>query len=127
MSTKGGKMVVEETESSTLLSDRVPWQQIINKDYDWTKKELLNTIYWIRQILAIIIGPAFGILSVTGSTGILSFVSISLLLLFFWYGRFLQLDVEEFGQWDLATEGFGPSFALFILLWTCFYSLHFDK
>ena len=82
---------------------------------EWDKSELLDTIYWLRQALAVIVGPLFGLLGVTGSAGLVMFLALLLVGVFGWYGKYQQVDVEEFGSWQLMSEGSWPAFALFVV------------
>jgi predicted membrane metal-binding protein len=103
------------------------WSQALRRDVDWRKKDLCEVIFWIRQVLALVLGIAFGIAGLTGLPTILLFLGLNSASLFVYYTRFLQVDDEEdaYGRWDLLTEGLWPSFAFFILTWTVTYSLGF--
>ena len=89
--------------------------RLVDRDVEWDKAELLDTIYWLRQALAVLCGPLFGLLGVTGSAGMIVFVAVLMVGVFGWYGKYQQVDVEEMGSWQLMSEGSWPAFALFVV------------
>ena len=41
---------------------------------------------------------------------------------FVYYTRFLQVDDEDFGRFELIQEGMFPAFAIFLLSWVITYN-----
>ena len=111
------------TSSSSDLSFIDQVRLLLDKDHDWDKAALLSALYWLRQSAALLLGPALGLLGVQGALGFGIAVAVLWLLMFAWYGKYLQVDVEEMGQWDLASEGMFPALALTLLLWIAFFSI----
>lgn len=108
------------TSSPASLSSSPPsfldrLHRLIDRNQSWEKADLLDTIYWLRQALAVVVGPMFGLAGVTGSTGMVIFLVLLLVGLFGWYGKYQQVDVEELGSWQLMSEGSWPAFALFVV------------
>ena len=99
--------------SASSLVDRL--RRLLDREQEWDKGELLDAIYWLRQVLAVLLGPLFGLLGLTGSVGLVLFVAVLLVGVFGWYGKYQQVDVEEMGSWQLMSEGSWPAFALFIV------------
>ena len=96
---------------------------LVDRHHEWEKTELLDALYWIRQVVALVVGPVFGLMGVEGALGLSLAVGILWVGMFAWYGKFMQVDVEEMGQWELASEGTFPAFALLLLGWIATYSL----
>ena len=111
------------TEPSTSPTFLARLQRLVDRDTEWAKPDLLDSIYWLRQALAVLCGPLFGLAGVTGAVGTVAFIALLMVGVFGWYGKYQQVDVEELGSWQLMSEGSWPAFALFVLLWTAFYSL----
>ncbi|KAM4692421.1 GEL complex subunit OPTI [Rhinophrynus dorsalis] len=106
-----------------------PWSKALRGDSAWEDKdEFLDVIYWIRQILAIILGVIWGIVPLKGFIGIAIFCVINAGVLYLYFSSFQQIDEEEYGgTWELTKEGFVTSFALFMVVWVIFYTaIHFD-
>ena len=82
----------------------------------------MDSLYWIRQVLGLCMGIGFGLMGVEGTVGVCVAVGVLWVGLFAWYGKWMQVDVEAMGSWDLASEGAFPAFALLILMWIATYS-----
>ncbi|XP_034446794.1 uncharacterized protein RAB5IF [Hippoglossus hippoglossus] len=119
-------------EDSHLLNGGVkqsPWSKALNSNAVWEEKdEFLDVIYWLRQIIAIILGVIWGVAPLKGFLGIAIFCIINAGVLYVYFSSFQQIDEEEYGgTWELTKEGFMTSFALFLVVWIIFYTaLHFD-
>jgi len=97
---------------------------------DWEEKEqLLDVIYWARQILGIIIGIVWGFLGVTGAKGLVGFAGLNSALILVYLSAFQKVDEEEFGgKWELTKEGFMTSSAGFVVTWVIIYTgMHFGE
>ncbi|KAM9296869.1 GEL complex subunit OPTI [Gastrophryne carolinensis] len=106
-----------------------PWSKALRADSSWEDKdEFLDVIYWMRQILAIVLGVIWGIVPLKGFLGIAIFCLINAGLLYLYFSSFQQVDEEEYGgTWELTKEGFMTSFALFLVVWIIFYTaIHYD-
>jgi hypothetical protein len=90
----------------------------------WThKEEFLDAVYWLRQVLSIILGIILGILSVKGFLGILAFGIISSLIVFIYATNVQNVDPEEYGGIiEIIKEGFMTAFATFLVSWIVLYS-----
>nr|CAG4638887.1 EOG090X0M4M [Cyclestheria hislopi] len=105
------------------------WSRAFTKNAEWPDKdEFLDVIYWSRQILAVILGVIWGILSLQGFLGLALFAFVNAGLLYMYFSSFQSVDEEEYGgAWELTKEGFMTSFASFLVTWTIFFTgLHFD-
>ena len=95
----------------------------------WAEKDdFLDVIYWLRQLLGVLVGLAWGALGVSGAAGIIGFAAINAAVLYAYWTAFQQIDEEEYGgPWELTKEGFMPSSAGFLVVWIIMYTgLHFD-
>ncbi|UJR30147.1 hypothetical protein I4U23_017687 [Adineta vaga] len=90
----------------------------------WThKEEFLDAVYWLRQVVSIILGVILGILLVKGFMGILTFGIISSLIVFFYATNIQNVDAEEYGGiLEIIKEGFMTAFATFLVSWVVLYS-----
>uniref|UniRef100_A0A3Q0T7A3 RAB5 interacting factor n=1 Tax=Amphilophus citrinellus TaxID=61819 RepID=A0A3Q0T7A3_AMPCI len=78
--------------------------------------EFLDVIYWLRQIIAVILGVIWGVAPLKGFLGIAIFCIINAGVLYVYFSSFQQIDEEEYGgTWELTKEGFMTSFALFLV------------
>ena len=87
----------------------------------WDKStfpRLSDALFWFRYIVATIIGIAWAVLDMRGQAGVLGYVAASSALVFCYYSAYLNVDVDDYGQFDLISEGFMPSFGLFVLVWS---------
>jgi hypothetical protein len=79
------------------------------------KDMVLDSLYWIKQVVALLIGLTVGSLHLTGFVIILGFgILISVTSLFYAWQIVRANDLEP---WELVTEAFGPSFFCFMLSW----------
>ena len=81
----------------------------------WDKStfpRLSDALFWIRYILAIVIGIAWAVLDMRGQVGVLGYVYASSALVFCYYSAYLNVDVDDYGQFDLISELYA-SFGLF--------------
>jgi len=95
-------------------------------DLKWEKDELFEVVYWLRQIFGLVLGLVWGIAAMTGLVGIGSFLLLNAVGFLVYCTKFLGVDDEEFGRFELLQEGFMGSFGIFLVSWICSYSLlHF--
>lgn len=92
------------------------------------KEEFLDVIYWIRQIVGVVLGLVWGLFAIKGAVGLASFVILNAAILYVYFSAFQAIDEEEFGgAWELTKEGFMTSLATFLVIWIILYTgLHFD-
>ncbi|CAI9572681.1 unnamed protein product [Staurois parvus] len=102
-----------------------PWSKALRGDSSWEDKdEFLDVIYWMRQILAIVLGVIWGIVPLKGFVGIAIFCLLNAGILYLYFSSFQRVDEEEYGgTWELTKEGFMTSFALFLVCVVIFYIL----
>lgn len=100
------------------------FQKAITKSSEWPdKEELLDVVYWSRQVLAVGIGVLFGLVPIAGILGILLYCAITTFTLNFYVSEFQKQDIEDLGGFfELAKEGFMSAFASFLVVWIIVYS-----
>ncbi|CAO4379987.1 unnamed protein product [Caenorhabditis nigoni] len=87
------------------------------------KDELLDVVYWGKQVLSLLVGFVFGITPMTGLLGIISYVVISSVVAQHYVTKFQKVDEEEVGGfWELSKEGFGAAFATYMVTWITVYT-----
>ncbi|KAK9835965.1 hypothetical protein WJX81_002039 [Elliptochloris bilobata] len=88
----------------------------------WEKDDLLDVIYWCRQVLALVMGVTAGVAGLSGWIPLAGFAAGALLLAYSWYQN-LRLDEEEYGGHQLLLmEGLMPAIAVFLLSWIIVYN-----
>ncbi|CAL8471514.1 g11056 [Coccomyxa elongata] len=114
---------VKGSEARIILLCR---KAINSKPTPWDKEDLLDFLYWMRQIIAILAGVAWGLVPLTGLYALLGFMALMIGAPFVWY-QSQRIDEEEFGgHGNLASEGSAPALALFLLVWIVVYTfVHF--
>ncbi|OTF76414.1 Rab5-interacting protein-like protein, partial [Euroglyphus maynei] len=73
-----------------------------------------DVIYWGRQVVSIIIGLIWGILGLTGSFGLISYMATSSAAVYF-YSININDDSED--ALTAVKEGFMTSLAAFLVTW----------
>eukprot|EP01138_Halocafeteria_seosinensis_P003980 gb/GECG01004069.1/.p1 GENE.gb/GECG01004069.1/~~gb/GECG01004069.1/.p1 ORF type:complete len:144 (+),score=10.03 gb/GECG01004069.1/:1-432(+) len=81
--------------------------------------ELLDVIYWARQILAVFLGVIVALSGAVGAPAILSYVVANFLIVMVYIRGYLGIEVgSEETEWstkELLTSGFMPSFGLYLV------------
>ncbi|CAF0916458.1 unnamed protein product [Rotaria sordida] len=104
-------------------------KRVLTPKATWThKEEFLDAVYWLRQVLSIILGITLGLLSVKGFMGILIFGIISSLIIFIYATSVQNVDPEEYGGIvEIIKEGFMTAFATFLVSWIVLYSAFYTS
>uniref|UniRef100_A0A0N5BIM4 Rab5-interacting protein n=1 Tax=Strongyloides papillosus TaxID=174720 RepID=A0A0N5BIM4_STREA len=95
---------------------------------EWcSNDELLDVVYWGKQILSIFIGVIWGLLPLTGIMSIIGFAITSGISSYLYVTRFQGYDEDELGGFfEIAKEGLSAAFATFMISWIVTYTLfHF--
>lgn len=94
----------------------------------YDKDQFLDVVYWLRQIIGLIIGIIWGVLPLKGILGILLFFAVNFAIVYFYFSIFQRVNEEEFGGVsEIMKEGLMTSFATFIVTWIILFSaLHAD-
>jgi hypothetical protein len=96
---------------------------------DWSDKdEFLDVVYWLRQIIGVLIGVVWGIVPLKGILGILLFLIVNIAIVYVYFSMFQRVNEEDFGGIsEIFKEGLMTSFATFVVTWIILYSaLHAD-
>ena len=82
--------------------------------------------HWVKQVVALVCGVAFGLMPLLGMQAMLSFMAITLATTWVTYSFVLKADLglPGFeGQLDLMKEGATAAFGIFLLSWIVSYTL----
>jgi len=92
------------------------------------KDEFLDVIYWLRQILGVVLGLLWGFVAIKGVVGLALFAALNAGILYLYFSGFQSVDEEDYGGvWELTKEGFMTSMASFLVIWIIVYTgMHFD-
>ncbi|GMR59630.1 hypothetical protein PMAYCL1PPCAC_29825, partial [Pristionchus mayeri] len=96
---------------------------------EWSDKDdLLDVLYWGRQVFALVVGIVFGVIPLSGILAIAAYAAVSTLVGQYFVVNYQGADEEQMGGfWELAKEGFGTAFATFLVAWITTYSaIHHD-
>lgn len=98
--------------------------RIVTPEATWPDKdEFLDVIYWMRQILGVIIGLCWGLIPMKGILGIIIFFLINLGIVYLYYSTFQRVEDEEYGgSSEILKEGLMTSFSSFLVVWIVLYS-----
>jgi len=114
------------TKGDTIRS----FQKAINaKSTFEDKDELLDIVYWGRQVVGMLIGIVFGVIPLKGIVALGLFGILTCGATYLYCINFQGIDEEEYGGvWELMKEGFMTSFASFLVVWIIIYNgIHFDE
>jgi len=118
---------ISENTSKTTVAATI--SKALSSQSAWPdKEEFLDVIYWLRQIVGVLLGLIWGVIAIQGLVGIVLFAAINAGLLYLYFSGYQSVDEEEYGGvWELTKEGFVTSFASFLVMWIIVYTgLHFD-
>ncbi|XP_041986975.1 respirasome Complex Assembly Factor 1 [Aricia agestis] len=112
--------------SETNNKDKVEstWVRAFRPSAEWPdKEEFLDVVYWIRQLLGIVLGLVWGLIPLKGFFGLFMFVSANAASLYVYVSNYQRVDEEEYGgMWEITKEGFVTSFAGFLVTWIIVYT-----
>ncbi|XP_046334965.2 respirasome Complex Assembly Factor 1-like [Haliotis rufescens] len=118
------KPVANGTDTVSIVS------KAFTQDAEWTDKgEFLDVVYWLRQILGVVIGLIWGLIPLKGLVGLGLFFIINVAIVYIYYNSFQKVDEEEYGgASEILKEGLMTSFSSFLVSWIILYSsLHTDS
>ncbi|XP_052816357.1 respirasome Complex Assembly Factor 1-like [Mya arenaria] len=100
------------------------FSRALTSEAKWTDKdEFLDVIYWMRQILGVLLGLVWGLLPLKGILGLALFVAINVIITYVYFTSFQKVDEEEYGGLsEILKEGLMTSFSSFLVLWILIYS-----
>jgi hypothetical protein len=86
--------------------------------------EFLSVLYWMRQAISVALGACLGLWGVTGFLGFVLFLVANTFLPFVYYKHYANIDIDDFGHNEVLSEGYQPSFGMFLLMWIVAYSIN---
>jgi hypothetical protein len=63
----------------------------------------------------LIIGIVYGFARITGFAGVLSSLFLGQLICYLYYAKYLNVDCDDIGHWELMSEGAMPAIANFVV------------
>lgn len=86
--------------------------------------QILDLLYWVRQVDAVVLGVVLGAAGVEGFMGFIGYIIFVTCLPLIYLNKFLRTNDEMHGGVKaFLMEGSMPSLGLFVLIWTLAYSL----
>ncbi len=127
--TSGANSAVSESkniEESTKLSASEILVKGLQINGKWDKDsfpEFMSIIFWLRQLIGIVVGITCGSCGIAGVLGFFLFVSANTMIPFVYYRLFANIDIDDFGPTEVLSEGYQPSFGMFMLFWIVVYTI----
>ncbi|KAM3127024.1 hypothetical protein pb186bvf_020868 [Paramecium bursaria] len=97
-------------------------QFCLSSNEDPTQDQVKEALFYVRQVIALIIGIVAGFYNLTGIATIIGFVMIQMGFAYYYTYRFLQADEEKIEVTEIYLEGFPVSFGEFMLSWILVYT-----
>ncbi|XP_057291216.1 GEL complex subunit OPTI-like [Hydractinia symbiolongicarpus] len=93
-------------------------------DAAWDEKDdLLDVIYWMRQVFAVINGIAWGLIPLQGILGLGLFFAINCAIVYIYISKFQKIDEDDYGGiQEILKEGLFTAFAVFLVCWIMIYT-----
>ena len=116
-----------EKNESDVLSTYDIIAKALKRNAKWDKDsfpEFMTVLYWMRQFIGISAGVVCGVLRLTGAQGFVLFVLVNTLLPFFYYRKYANINIDDFGPTEVLSEGYQPSFGMFMLVWIVLFSFN---
>ncbi|KAL4450130.1 hypothetical protein ABPG77_010799 [Micractinium sp. CCAP 211/92] len=88
----------------------------------WPKNDLYDALFYLRIVVALVLGTLYGALGAQGLMIFLSFMGVNIFVGNAWL-KWQNIDEAEYedpdkiNQSPLTFEGFAPAVAFFVLLW----------
>ena len=89
------------TSTSSSIGSIVSRAFTANSEWD-EKDDFLDVVYWIRQVVGVIIGICFGVVGVKGAVGIAGFAAINAGVVYAYCSAFQSID-EEVSEYFLVS------------------------
>ena len=113
-------------EASTLHKALSFGSIISDEGSEWTREDITLIIYWVRQILSLLLGILWGLVRFEGWLGILTYLIVCVFTLST-YKSALKVPDDTFDIIDVFKEGIIPGLGIFLFGWISSYSLaHYD-
>lgn len=91
---------------------------------DWTKDEALDLIYWLRQLMGLIAGVAWGYIPLPGLIGFFGFMALNVGAVTLLYKSVMGIEDDEWenAAQELMSEGMPMSMSAFMVMWVLSYT-----
>lgn len=112
----------QKAKTSPSSCSKTTWSSIFDKNHKWQDKDdVLDAVYWCRQVLAILMGIIWGILGFTGVLGISSFAVLNSIAAYA-IANHTGYDFDPDENYLSIKEGFMTTFATFLVTWIVTYT-----
>lgn len=110
------------------VSEKLVLFRLFDSDHKWDDKdEVLDAVYWSRQVLAFFMGLIWGFVGLTGFLGIALFGILNSIAAFAIANK-TGYDFEDDEHYLSVKEGFMTTFATFLVTWIVTYTaVHFGN
>ena len=87
----------------------------MNQCFWYSQMEVLDFVFWFRQLLGFSIGLVAGLLHLTGMYVIIGFWAAMFILSNLYTSKVLNVSEEDFSNAELTMEGMPNSFGIFLV------------
>lgn len=116
------KKLSAQRSTKTRFNSQSGWLKVFSKDYPCDDKdEVLDAVYWTRQLIALLMGIIWGFLAIKGFMGILLFAVINSAAAYV-IANSTNYDFEPDDNFLPVKEGFMTTFATFLVSWIVTYT-----
>lgn len=116
-----------QPKSKEKKSSKTTWLSLFDKNHVWDDKDdVLDAVYWSRQVLAIFMGLVWGYFAIKGMFGLALFCILNSVAAYaIANSTGYEFDPDE--NYLSIKEGFMTTFATFLVSWIVTYStVHFS-
>ena len=104
-------------ENSSLL------KRALTAEGEFSKEQILDILFYLKEMLGVLLGVAVGVSGITGLPGIIAFALAISLLCYLYVFKYLGAEEEAVETKDVLKEHFMNGFFPFLLTWLVTYNL----
>jgi hypothetical protein len=90
---------------------------------EFTKEEVLDILFYMKEVFGFIIGIIVGVIGLMGLTGLIAYVLAASILSYLYVYKFLGVEEDTVETKDTLKEHFMNGFFPFLLTWIILHNL----
>ncbi|CAD8161896.1 unnamed protein product [Paramecium octaurelia] len=95
----------------------------LSTDDQATPDQIKTALFFVRQIVSVLLGLTAGFLHLQGILTILGFLFLSMGFSYYYVFKYKQIDEDRIENTEIYTEGLGASIGEFLLTWTLIHTV----
>ena len=91
-------------------------KKALTRGENWNKRtfeKFTEVLFWFRVILGFILGTIWAAFKLEGQFGLIGYAICSSLVIFLYYNTYLEVDIQDFGQFTESPKHISNIFKLF--------------